>query len=75
MAGPPLHERTIAELSAQIHSGALSPVELTEHLLARIERYDAALNAFRLVLGERALAEARAAETALKAGARLGPLH
>ena len=39
MAGRPLHERTIAELSAQIHSGALSPVELTEHLLARIERY------------------------------------
>lgn len=75
MADPPLHERTIAELSAQIHSGALSPVELTEHLLARIERYDAALNAFRLVLGERALAEARAAETALKAGVSLGPLH
>ncbi|MGE5047807.1 MAG: amidase, partial [Deltaproteobacteria bacterium] len=34
-----------------------------------------ALHAFRLVLPERALAQARAAQTALRAGIDLGPLH
>jgi amidase len=40
----------------------LSPVELVELYLARIERLDARLNAFVTVCGERALAEARRAE-------------
>jgi aspartyl-tRNA(Asn)/glutamyl-tRNA(Gln) amidotransferase subunit A len=40
----------------------LSPVEAAEAALARIERHDAAVNAFCLVDGERALAQARASE-------------
>ncbi len=71
----PLHYQTISELARQIHSGALSPVALTEHFLARITALNGRLGAFRLVLAERGLAEAHAAEAALRSGRSLGPLH
>ena len=74
MSGP-LHIKTIAELAVAISTRQLSPVELTETLLARIEGLNPALNAFNLVTPERALAEARAAETLIMAGRYLGPLH
>jgi aspartyl-tRNA(Asn)/glutamyl-tRNA(Gln) amidotransferase subunit A len=70
-----LHTQTITELSAAIASGQLSPVELTQALLARIEQFNGPLNAFNLVTAERALAEARAAESQIAAGRRVGPLH
>lgn len=69
------HWQTISALSQQIHSGKLSPVELMEHLLARVETLDSALHAFRLLPRERALAAARAAELTLRAGQDAGPLH
>ena len=75
MADTPLHWHTISALSEQIHRGSLSPVELMEHLLDRVEALDAALHAFRLVPRERALAAARAAELTLRAGQDAGPLH
>jgi aspartyl-tRNA(Asn)/glutamyl-tRNA(Gln) amidotransferase subunit A len=75
MTDTPLHWQTIAELSQQIHAGTLSPVDLAEHLLARIEALDGALHAFRLVPRDRVLATARAAELALRAGQDAGPLH
>lgn len=75
MAEAPLHWQSIADLSRQIHSGALSPVDLMEYLLARVETLDGALNAFRLIPRERALAAAQAAEIALRAGQDSGPLH
>jgi aspartyl-tRNA(Asn)/glutamyl-tRNA(Gln) amidotransferase subunit A len=71
----PLHLQTIGELSRQLHSGTLSPVELTEYLLSRIETLDGKLHAFKLVARDRALAEAQAAELALRAGRDVGPLH
>ncbi|UCF89878.1 MAG: amidase [Desulfobacterales bacterium] len=66
---------TIAAAADGIRAGQLSPVELTEHLLARIESLDPQLNGFRLVCRDRALEDARAAETALRAGQDLGPLQ
>lgn len=66
---------TIAETSARLAAGALSPVELTEALLRRIEALNPTLDAFLLVDGEKALAAARAAETAIRGGRRRGPLH
>lgn len=71
----PLHYQTIAELAQQIQTRTLSPVALTEHFLARIAALDGTLGAFRLVLTERARAEAEAAEAALRAGRSVGPLH
>ena len=67
--------QSIAELGRLLRSGELSPVTLTEALLARITDLDGALGAFQLVSTDRALAAARAAEANLAAGNDLGPLH
>src|SRR5215510_16220095 len=71
----PLHWQTISELSRRIHNGILSPVELMEHLLNRVEALDGPLHSFRLLSRERAMAAARASELALRAGQDMGPLH
>lgn len=75
MVDTPLHWLTISELSQRIRQGSLSPVALTEHLLARLEALDGATHAFKLVTRERALAQAQAAELALYTGQEIGPLH
>lgn len=66
---------SVAELSTAIHSRRVSPVEVTEAVLARIDRLDPSLRAFVMVTADRALAEARAAEAAIPAGSSRGPLH
>ncbi len=65
----------IAELAPLIRRGELSPLELTEHYLERIEQYDPALNAYLAVTSAHAQAQARAAEAQIAAGTYLGPLH
>ncbi len=70
-----LHFMTIAEASALIRSGKLSPVELTTHFLARIRRLDGDLHAFIRVMEESALADARQAEQEIAAGGWKGTLH
>ncbi|CAI8045742.1 2-amino-5-chloromuconic acid deaminase [Geodia barretti] len=65
----------IAELATLIRRGELSPLELTDLYLERIEHYDPALNAYLAVTAERARAQARAAEAQIAAGTYLGPLH
>jgi len=69
------HYQTIAALGRRLRTGELSPVALTEALLARIADLDGTLGAFQLVSPDRALAAARAAEANLAAGQDLGPLH
>ena len=59
---------TIAELSARYRKRDLSPVEVTQTLLARIEKLDPILHAFVTLTADSALAEARAAEEALRRG-------
>ena len=55
---------------------AVSPLEVTRAILARIEKVNPALNAYCTVAAESALAAARRATAALgKRGARPGPLH
>jgi aspartyl-tRNA(Asn)/glutamyl-tRNA(Gln) amidotransferase subunit A len=66
---------SIAELSAQIRARKLSPVELTEGYLARLERYGPRLGAVATVMRESALREARQAEREIRAGKYRGPLH
>lgn len=65
----------IAEASELVRRKQISPVELTETCLARIEELNPAINAFITVLRESALAEARAAEAEISAGNWRGPLH
>jgi len=66
---------SLAAAAAGIASRELSPVELTQAALDRIQALDPRLNAFITVSGESALAAARAAEGAIAAGYHLGPLH
>lgn len=56
-------------------SGQVSAADLVERALGRIEELDGDLNAFSVVLAERARAEARDRDAALAAGAPPGPLH
>jgi aspartyl-tRNA(Asn)/glutamyl-tRNA(Gln) amidotransferase subunit A len=58
----------VRELGARYRRRELSPVEVTRALLARIERLDPGLHAFVTPTPERALADARAAEAALRRG-------
>ena len=65
---------SIAEASRLIAARKLSPVELTEALLARIERLDPKWHAFIRVLPDRARAVAKAAEVEVTSGRIRGPL-
>ena len=64
---------TIAEASRLIAKRELSPVELTEAYLHRIETLDSLLDSFVTLTAERARAEAKAAEAAIMAGAAQPP--
>ncbi|HEY7787874.1 MAG TPA: amidase family protein, partial [Casimicrobiaceae bacterium] len=59
---------TVAGLSAALAAKKISSVEITTALLARIERAQAALNAFITIDREGALAQARAADSARAKG-------
>jgi len=66
---------SLAEASAGIAAGTLSPVALTEAALARIATLDPKLNAFITITADRARHAAAAAEVEIKSGKRRGPLH
>ena len=65
---------TIADAAKQIAAKQLSPVELTQACLARAKALDATLHAFLLLTEDRALADAKAAEARMMAGALRGKL-
>jgi Asp-tRNA(Asn)/Glu-tRNA(Gln) amidotransferase A subunit family amidase len=75
MSNEELCWKSAAELAAAIRGRRLSPVEVTEAVLARLEVVNSRINAFCTVVADRALAEARAAEAAVMRGETLGPLH
>jgi aspartyl-tRNA(Asn)/glutamyl-tRNA(Gln) amidotransferase subunit A len=79
-AAPPSQRDDIAALSvadagALLRARKLSPVELTDAYLARIERFNPELNAFITVMGDQAIADARGAESEIMRGRWRGPLH
>src|SRR5712691_5984793 len=69
-----LTTKSATELAALIHSRTVSPVEVLEAHLRRIERLNPQLNAI-VTLAPDALDRARAAESALAKGEEIGPLH
>ncbi|MGP4016953.1 amidase [Saccharopolyspora sp. 5N708] len=69
------HEFTVSEAAERIRSGELSPVELTEDVLARIAATEPVLNAYVQVTAERAVQQARRAADEIIAGDYRGPLH
>ena len=65
---------TIREIGQKFRKKEVSPVDLTNALLKRIERLEPKLHTFVTLTAERALAEAKAAEAALRRGDAAGPL-
>lgn len=66
---------TATELAARIRRRELSPVELMDAVLARIEARNPSLNALVFTAFDEARDAARRAEEALTSGAEIGPLH
>lgn len=64
-----------AEIARRIRDRDLSPVEVVEGYLERIDRYDDVLHSYITVCRDEALAAAREAEQAVMQGESLGPLH
>ena len=70
-----LTELTIRDAAAAIERRELSPVELAELMLARIERLNPELVAYVTVARDEALEDARAAEAEIREGRYRGSLH
>jgi aspartyl-tRNA(Asn)/glutamyl-tRNA(Gln) amidotransferase subunit A len=66
---------TLREASQMVRGKAVSPVELTQACLQRIERYNPAINAFITIAKESALTTAREREAEARQGKWRGPLH
>ena len=70
-----LHYLTITELAPMIERREVSPVEVTEHMLRRIERLDGKLKSYATVTGDLAMSQAKQAEAEIAAGNYRGQLH
>ena len=67
--------KSIAELSLLIESKQVSPVEVTEAYLTRIDELDFKFNSYLTVCRKEVLEQARDAEAAIIKGEYLGPMH
>ncbi|MGZ5126590.1 MAG: amidase [Burkholderiales bacterium] len=65
---------TVAELQTLIRGKEVSPLDIVQALLARIDKYEASLHAFVTLTSDVALERARAAEARLTRGEPLRPL-
>jgi aspartyl-tRNA(Asn)/glutamyl-tRNA(Gln) amidotransferase subunit A len=65
----------VTELASRIRALDLSPVEVTEAYLARIDRLDPVLNTYIAVTADQARSAALTAEHEIVAGTYRGPLH
>jgi aspartyl-tRNA(Asn)/glutamyl-tRNA(Gln) amidotransferase subunit A len=70
-----LHYLTIRDASTRIRTKRLSPVELTQAALARVDAVEPKVRAFITLTREAALESARAAEREIMAGRYRGALH
>ncbi|ATQ42524.1 amidase [Caulobacter mirabilis] len=70
-----LTDLELLEVSALIRDREVSPLALTQALLARIAALDPALNSYVVVTADSALAQAATAEAEIAAGRWRGPLH
>lgn len=66
---------SLEDVAAEIREKRISPVDVTQALLGRIERFDAQLNSYMIVMREDALAAARRAEQEIARGEYRGALH
>lgn len=69
-----LHDLTVRELRERLQAGEVSSVDVTEHVLERIEQLDPHVGAYLTVTAEQALAVAKAADEARARGDEVHPL-
>ena len=62
-----LHYLTISELAPMIERGEISPVEVTRHMLDRIEKIEGELRAYARVMSDSAIDQAKQAESEIAA--------
>jgi len=67
--------KSVAELSRLIESKQVSPVEVAEAYLSRIDKLDFKFNSYLTVCRQEVLEQALEAETAITKGKSLGPMH
>jgi len=70
-----IHFDTIGSVAAELRSGEITSVELTELMLARIAAIDPHLNAFITVTADLARSQSLEADRELSSGVDRGPLH
>ena len=71
----PLHYKSATELASLIRRKKFGALELLDHFLARVEKYNPKLNAIVWMDTDKARKRAKAADAAVKKGKGLGPLH
>jgi len=75
LLGKTIVRHSLLNASSLLRSRKLSPVELVQDCLAKIEKLNPALNAFITVTADAAVAQARAAEAEIQREDWRGPLH
>ena len=75
MPSSDLHYATIEELAPKLQKGELSPVELVDAALNRVEQLDERLGVFITITADQARADAKRAEEEIRRGEYRGPLH
>ena len=72
---PELHELSASELARQIRERTITPVDVAQALLARMDALEPELDAWVRVDRETVLADAKQRQEELESGAETGPLH
>jgi aspartyl-tRNA(Asn)/glutamyl-tRNA(Gln) amidotransferase subunit A len=72
---PQIHELTAAEIARQIRDRTITPVEVAQALLARMDVLEPQLEAWVRVDRETVLADAQQRQAEMDSGAETGPLH
>jgi aspartyl-tRNA(Asn)/glutamyl-tRNA(Gln) amidotransferase subunit A len=75
VSSPEIIDLPLAELSSRIRARKLSPVDLTDACLERIDRLSPKLNAFQTVTADLARSQAHEADSEIRGGHWRGPLH
>jgi aspartyl-tRNA(Asn)/glutamyl-tRNA(Gln) amidotransferase subunit A len=70
-----LTKLSLAEASARIHARSVTPTQLVEACLVRIQTYNPKVNAFITVMRDYALAQAKELEAEQRSGKFRSPLH
>lgn len=75
MATQDLTKLSLAEVADLVKTSQVSPVDLVDATVARIDELDGVINSYITVMGDQARQAAQEAERRIKAGEYLGPLH